>query len=301
MRINVIINPGAGQPEPILSQLNDAFGAAGIEWDVSVTHGSGDGYAAARKAAEADYDLIGVYGGDGTVSEVASALALGGPPMAVLPGGTGNALAEDLGIPKTLAEAAVLIASGEYDVRAVDMGRAGHQWFILRLTMGFEASLVEAATKELKDRFGWLAYAFASMQTIAAPPTATYRIDVDGEVVEAAGVACIIANSASTGVLGVRIAEGVDVSDGLLDVIVVQRADFLSLAGSAANASAGQYSENLTRWRGRRIRVESSPAQPVLADGEAARTTPIEVSIVPGVVGVVVPKGMGDPAVEDQG
>ena len=293
MRIKVIVNPGAGQPEPVLSILNDAFGGAGIEWDVAVTHGPGDGYDAARQAAGEGYDLIGAYGGDGTVSEVASALALGGPPMAVLPGGTGNALADDLGIPNNLVEATALVAGGTYDLRSVDMGRVGDGLFILRLTMGFEASVVEAATRELKERFGWLAYALAGLQALKDPPTAAYRIDVDGKTVEAPGVACIVANSSSTGVLGVRIAEGVDVSDGLLDVIIIESTDLVSLAGGAADAAAGQLPRVMSRWRGTRIRVESRPEQSVLTDGESRGTTPVDVAVVPGAIRVVVPKGAG--------
>lgn len=296
MRIKVIANPGAGQPEPVLSVLNDAFGGAGIDWDVAVTHGPGDGYEAARTAEAEGYDLVGVYGGDGTVAEVAAALALGGPPMAILPGGTGNALAEDLGIPKTLAEAAALVAGGEYEVRRVDMGSFAGGSFILRLTMGFEASLVDTATRELKDRFGWLAYAFAFLQTLSDPPVAAYRIEVDGETFEAHGLACIVANSASAGVLGVRIAEGVDLSDGLLDVVVVERPDLLELAGDAADAAAGEQLRSMSRWTGRRIRVESTPAQPVLSDGEEAGDTPVEVTVLPAAIGIVVPKGVAAPA-----
>lgn len=291
MRMIVIANPGAGQPEPVLRTLNDSVGAAGVDWQVVVTHGPGDGYKAALDAAKKGYDLIGAYGGDGTVTEVASALAVAcGPPMVVLPGGTGNGLAEDLGIPATLAEAAALIAEDNYDVRKVDMGRTGDGWFILRLTMGFEASVVEAATRELKDRFGWLAYAFASLQTLANPPMAKYELEVDGVKSTAEGVACLIANSASTGVLGVKIAEGVDVSDGLLDLIVVEWADLPALAGSVAEAAAGQKPRDLTRWCGKKIRVASTPTQCVLADGEDAGSTPVEAEVAPGAISVVVPK-----------
>jgi diacylglycerol kinase (ATP) len=291
MRIKVVINPGAGQPEPVLSILNTGFAEAGIDWDVAITHGPGDGETAAAEAVKAGFDLIGAYGGDGTVSEVASALASGGPPMVVLPGGTGNALAEDLGIPKALDEAVALVAGGDYDTRPVDLGRVGERWFVLRLTMGFEASVAEAATRELKDRFGWLAYAFAALQESSDPPRAKYTIDVDGESIEAEGVACLIANSASLGVVGVKIAEDVSVSDGLLDVLVVDRANLLPLLGTATSMAAGQESPNLARWRGNKIAVHSRPRQSVLTDGEPAGRTPVEVTVAPGAVTVVVPKG----------
>ena len=294
MRIRVIINPAAGVAEPILSVLNDVFGSAEIDWDVAITHDAGDGEAEARKAADKGFDLIGVYGGDGTVAEVASALAEGGPPMLLLPGGTGNALAEDLGVPPLLADAAALAVGGAGEIKRVDLGRAGDRRFVLRLTMGFEAEMVSAATREMKDRYGWLAYALTGLQTLAAPPMAAYSMTVDGEAIECEGLAAVIANSASSGLPGVRLAEDVDVADGLLDLIVVQNPDFLGWLGNAADVASGQQPRMLNRWRGTEIHVDAHPAQSVLSDGEDAGLTPVDVTVEPGVIGVLVPKPLGD-------
>jgi len=288
-RAMIIINPAAGKAEPILSVLNDVFGPAGIDWQVSITHKAGDGAAAARAAAEQGFDLIGAYGGDGTVAEVASALVGDGPPLLVLPGGTGNALADDLGIPPLLAAAAALATGDEPEIRRIDLGRVGEQWFVLRLTMGIEAAMVDATTRESKDRFGWLAYAVSGIQALSEPPIATYKITVDGETLEIEGVAVMVANSASTGVAGVRLATEINVSDGLLDVVVVQSAALPSLLASAADAAQGLEPRGLSRWSGREIRVESTPVQAVLADGEDAGSTPVDVTVVPGAVGVLVP------------
>jgi len=288
-RVMIVINPAAGKAEPILSVLNDVFGPAGIDWQVSITHKAGDGAAAARAAAEQGFDLIGAYGGDGTVAEVASALVGDGPPLLLLPGGTGNALADDLGIPPLLAAAAALATGDAGEVRRVDLGQVGDQWFVLRLTMGIEATMVDATTRESKDRFGWLAYAVSGIQALAEPPIATYRITVDGETYETEGVAAMVANSASTGVAGMRFATDINVSDGLLDVVVVQSAALPSLLASAADAAQGLEPRGLSRWSGREIRVESTPLQAVLADGEAAGSTPVDVTVVAGAVGVLVP------------
>lgn len=293
MRVKVIINPAAGRPEPILSVLNDVFAPAGIDWEVDITHKSGDGVAAARQAADEGYDLVAVYGGDGSVSEVVSGLAEGGPPILLLPGGTGNALAADLGIPPGLAEAAALAVGEAGEVRRVDVGRSGKLWFVLRLTTGFEADMVSAATQEMKDRFGWLAYAFTGLMAISDAPMVTYRITVDGVEVECEGLAALVANSAMVGVSSLRIAADVDVSDGLLDVVVAQRADLPGLIGSAADAAQGQQPRMMSRWRGKEIRVETTPPQAVLADGEDAGMTPVDVTVVPGAVGVLVPKRVG--------
>jgi YegS/Rv2252/BmrU family lipid kinase len=286
----VVINPAAGKPESVLSVLNDVFGAAGIAWDVAITHGPGDGLAAARRAAGKGYDLVAAYGGDGTVSEVASALAEGGPPMLLLPGGTGNALADELGIPSGLAEAAALAAVGTPTIRRVDLGRVGSRSFILRATMGVEVAMVKAATREMKDRYGWLAYVFAGLQAIQDAPVSTFTIAVDGHTHGCDGVAALVANSAATGVAGTRIAPDVDVSDGALDVFVVQAADLPGVLGSAKDTALGQQPRLMSRWRGAEIHIEASPAQAVLSDGEKAGRTPIDVTVVPGAVGVVVPE-----------
>ncbi len=292
-RVMIIVNPAAGKAEPVLSILNDVFGPAKIEWQVAITHRAGDGVTAAREAVEAGFDLIGAYGGDGTVAEVASALADGGPPLLLLPGGTGNALAEDLGIPSDLAGAAALALEGGSDVRRIDIGRTGDTRFVLRLTMGIEAALVGSATREMKDRLGWLAYVVAGVQALADPPVAEYTVTVDDESYVVEGVAAMIANSASVGHLaGVKLAQGVDLSDGRLDVAVVEKAGLPSLLGSVAEAAQGQEPGGVRRWSGARIRVDAKPAQAILADGEESGSTPVDATVIPAAVSVLVPRAL---------
>ena len=71
-RIHVVINPAAGQDEPILNIVNDVCRQHGVEWSASVTHKFGDATALARQAAEDGYDIVAGYGGDGTQHEIAS-------------------------------------------------------------------------------------------------------------------------------------------------------------------------------------------------------------------------------------
>lgn len=249
MRVKVVINPGAGQPQPVLSILNETLGEAGLDWDIAVTHKSGDGFVAAKQASDEGYELVCSYGGAGTVSEVAAALAGSSTPMGVLPGGTGNALADDLGIPNDLPAAAAL-----------------------------------------RGKFGWLAYAFAGLRTLKNPPRAMYRVEVDGQRHEVEGFACIVANSASTGVMGMKLSDRVDVSDGLFDVIIVESTNLTTLAGSTADAVGGSEPRSFCRWRGKMIKVESTPQQSVLIDGEDGGRTPVSVSILPGAVKIAVPR-----------
>ena len=110
--IRVIINPASGQDRPILPVLNQVFHAADIAWDVAVTNKGGDAHRFAVDAIRsAEVDVVGVYGGDGTVREVASGMVGSKKPLLVLPGGTANALALSLGIPVDLEQAASLVSS----------------------------------------------------------------------------------------------------------------------------------------------------------------------------------------------
>ena len=149
--VHVIINPAAGQNEPILNILNDVFHPAGVNWDVSLTHQSGDATRLAEDAAALGVDLVVAYGGDGTQMEVANGLLGTGVPQAILPGGTGNAMAHELKVPINTRQAAELIVSSSKR-RAVDLAKIGDQIFMLRAYCGLSAD--EAASREQKDKYG---------------------------------------------------------------------------------------------------------------------------------------------------
>ena len=85
----IIINPAAGNNEPILNTLNDVF-SDDVKWEVKITHASGDARRFAEEAVARQAAAVGVYGGDGTITEVAQVLANRDIPMLLLPGGTGN-------------------------------------------------------------------------------------------------------------------------------------------------------------------------------------------------------------------
>ena len=236
-RIQVIVNPAAGQDEPILNAMNSVFGEAGIEWDVSLTKQAGDAQRLAQEAVAAGVDVVAVYGGDGTVAEVASGL-IGSPvPMAILPGGTANVLSVELGIPVDITQACRLASGANSKIRKVDMGLVNEHHFILRVGIGFEAAMVENADRELKNKYGVLAYLWSAVQNLYKPEIAHYRMMLDGKLVETEGLTCIVANSGNLGQAGINLIPGIDVSDGLLDVIVIQQANlrtFFDIVGSIA-------------------------------------------------------------------
>ena len=121
--LHVVVNPASGKNEPILNTLNDVFHPVGVTWSASVTNAYGDAMYQAREAAKSGSDIVVAYGGDGTVMEVVNGLLGTGVPMGILPGGTGNVLSIEVGIPQTLGEAAQVLVSEEATIRQIDVGQ----------------------------------------------------------------------------------------------------------------------------------------------------------------------------------
>lgn len=291
-RAFVIVNPASGQDETILNTLNTAFRAAGLDWDVAITKKEGDATRLAREAAASgEIDVVAIYGGDGSVMEAASGLIGSDVPLAILPGGTNNVMSVELGIPKPLEDAAALVGSAPAQIRSVDMGRFNDHLFILRVGIGYEAVINETADREMKDRFGGLAYSLAGLKALKNPPVAKYRLTLDGELEEVEGLWVMIANSASLGAPNLNLVHRISVSDGLLDVIVVRRADLdslLSVASSVADVKI--IGKPLPHWQVREVLIEADPPMAVTGDGEIWEPTPASASVVPQAVTILVPR-----------
>jgi YegS/Rv2252/BmrU family lipid kinase len=286
--VKLIINPLAGRRQVMLGVLHSVLGGAGIHWGIAFTHGPGDALRLARAALDEGWEIVAACGGDGTVMEVASALLGSHTTMAILPLGTGNVTATELGIPLALEDAAALIASGSGRVRRIDMGEAGNHKFMLRMGVGFEAALKDNTPVELKQNLGAFSYVLTGLGTLLSPPLSKYTIVVDGTSLSRDGIACIVANSGMTGIAGITLADGVSVSDGLLDVMVVSEATLPTILGKAAEMAMGE-GARFERWQGREISIYSSPTREITCDGESAGTTPVTVRVIEGAVGVLVP------------
>ncbi|MFC2026228.1 diacylglycerol/lipid kinase family protein [Chloroflexota bacterium] len=288
-KIHLIINPASGQPQPILNQINDVCYPAGVLWGVSITQKSGDATRFARQAIDEGAEVLGAYGGDGTVMEVAKAVQGGDIPMAILPGGTANLMSVELGIPKDLTQAARIMIDPNSVVRSVDMAQAGDQQFMLRLGIGLGGEKVRLADREMKDRWGILAYSIAGLKALKTVPIASYRITVDGVEYQTDGKTCLVDNAGNLGMSGVSASKTISVSDGLLDVIVVRDASVGSLIAVGANVMGQEKSGAVKHWQGREISIECDPPQPVTGDGEMWDDTPISALVLPGVLPILTP------------
>lgn len=290
-RIQVIVNPAAGGNEPILNTLNDKFKEYDVKWDARITHAEGDATRLAQEAVADGVDLVAAYGGDGTVGEVARGLANSGVPLAVLPGGTANALAMGLGIPFNLPIAVDLIFKSR--VEPMDLGEANGRTFVLRADMGLSTKMAQQASRELKDRFGVVAYAISGLQAISQPERIVYQLTIDGQEIEAEGVACIVTNHNELGAMGLKFVPNVRAGDGLLDAFVVK--DTISVFAAAAaqltRADTGeQEPQGLQHWQGKHFSVHAVMSQDYSLDGDLVGQSPLTVKVLPQVLRILVPE-----------
>lgn len=291
-RVHVIVNPASGQPgDAVLNTLNAVLTEeAGVEWDVSLTRDAGDGFRQAKAAVEQGVDAVAVYGGDGTVREVVSALKCSDMPLAILPGGTGNLFAVQLGIPKALRRAAQLIA-GPHRIDTVDVGLANGEAFVVAAGTGLIAETMDVTDREMKGRMGFPAYFVGGYKKLRELRHAEYRLVLDEERVEEGdGVACLVSNTNSTGISGLQVPSGGSNKDGLLDVLFFHDVDpptVLSVVGDILGLQ--ELTAPLVCWPVKKVTIEADPPQLVTLDGDITGETPVEVTILPSALRIIVP------------
>ena len=214
--------------------------------------------------------------------------------MGILPGGTGNGFAREMGIPKTLREATEVLCTSTR-TRAVDVGRlsdlgqadVADRYFVQRMYVGVERE--EQTSRELKDKYGVFAYLVNATQHAGETKVVGYRVDLDGETVEFEASKVYVVNSGMMGT-GLRITHSYAVDDGLFDCFLVDKRDLSTLTAAAVRflnlprAKVSRYHRQAAR-----VRIETKPDQPVWTDGEYVGRTPVTVEVMPGALAVVVP------------
>jgi len=287
-RIEVIVNPGSGQPKPVLHTLNSVFRPANVEWNLSLTHESGDAERFAREAVENHVDAVAAFGGDGTVMEVARGV-MGSPiPMAILPGGTANLMSVELGIPKDLTKAAEIIANPESVVKSIDVGEVNGAFFLLRIGMGIAAHKVELADREMKDRYGLMAYSIAALKAMKNATPVKYHFNLDGVEIDEEGVTCLVDNAGNFGVAGFSASKDISLFDGLLDVILIRDRSFQSFVSVGKSVATSTPSKDtFHHWQAKEIYISADPPQSIQVDGEIGWETPVNIKVIPRAVQVL--------------
>jgi YegS/Rv2252/BmrU family lipid kinase len=282
--IPVIINPASGKPQPVLHTVNETFRAHNLSWRGHLTYKFGDATRFAQQAVADGAEMV-VYGGDGTVLEVANGVMGSDVAIGILPGGTGNAVATELGISRKIEEAAELICTSK-NQRAVDIAQVDDQYYLLRAYTG--VSQDQAASRELKDKYHLMAYPMEVVKVLKNSPHAQYTVTVDGKKTEVAAMTCFVNNLDNTGGVDIDVGD-ITPDDGLVDVMIVSK-DRQSVSElSHYILGHGKSKSHAYHGQGKVVTVDADPPQTVWLDGEFYKNTPVTIQVHPGAVKVIVP------------
>lgn len=267
-RSAVVVNPvKVTDLDDFRRTVDGALAAAGWPeptWYETTVEDPGRGQAAA--AVEAGAEVVFACGGDGTVMACVTALAGTDVALAVLPQGTGNLLAANLGLSNDLA--AGLEVAVERGMRRLDVGVVGDQCFAVMAGMGFDAQMLDSTSETTKKRIGWPAYLVGAAKHLRdRPMRVSIRID-DGPPLRRRARSVLIAN---VGRLqgGVRLLTDAEPDDGWLDVAVLTpRTLGHWLAMGWAVLRRRDSVPRMEVLRGRKVVITSNRAQPRQLDGD---------------------------------
>jgi YegS/Rv2252/BmrU family lipid kinase len=240
--------------------------------------------------------LLIAAGGDGTVGAVANVLAGTDALLAVIPLGTSNDVARSLGIPPDAVEAGCLVPNGR--VCAIDAVRlrtseGTERVFLNAATAGLNVAFARHATEpSMREQFGRLTYPVAAARAVRGSEPFECTLECDGERTAVAAVHLSVSNApVFGGVLGMRV-PGASLTDGLLDVIAVERLSLPRLVLAVADAFVGRHTpvHGVHAMRVPRLRVSAESDIEIAVDGEVLGALPAEFEVLPAAVRVVVPK-----------
>lgn len=283
------VRSGGGAYRRDLPLILDALRGLGYEVDARETQGVGDATRLAREAVEQGLDLVCAIGGDGTVNEVVNGIAGTGVTLAVVPTGTVNVLALELGIPLDPPDACRLAAQGH--AIDVDLGRAGERYFALMAGAGFDAAVVAAMNPMFKRALQEAAFALQGLRVFLTEDFPLIRVESGAETAE--GYFVVVGNSSNYGG-SFGITPIADMRDGLLDVCVLKDKSLLGMAHYwlAALLSAHLRHPKVEYFRTAHARLSVAEGEGevlVQTDGEVAGKLPLDCTVVPGALHVITP------------
>jgi YegS/Rv2252/BmrU family lipid kinase len=246
-----------------------------------------------RKAIKAGVDLLVVWGGDGMVQRSLDVLARekGGSkiPLAIMPAGTGNLLATNLGIPVDLTEAVRLAFHGRR--RRIDLGKLNGEYFGVMAGVGFDGAMIRDADRKLKDRLGKLAYVWTGLRNVnGEAPRA--RVMVDGAKWFDDEASCVLVGNVGTITGGIHAFDDAKPDDGWLDVGVATAQGAVEWARALGTMAIGRsdHSPFVRMTRARRIEVTLRSKLGYELDGGARIPTKrLAIQVAPGAVKICVP------------
>ncbi|MDE1171814.1 MAG: diacylglycerol kinase family lipid kinase [Verrucomicrobium sp.] len=288
-RTCIILNPAARGERA--GQLEVKLRALAPDADLKRTSASGDARLQAARAVEEGYRVIVAAGGDGTVNEVVNGIdgAHDRVTLGILPVGTVNVFALELGIPNSLEKAWEVVRRGRE--RRIDLARANGHYFVQLAGIGFDAQVVEKNDWGMKKLLGPLSYVLTAAQMMAQKPP---RLTVRTETVEHEGAFVLLGNGRYYGGRFSMFPEA-DMEDGLLDVCVFEQMNPLALARYLQGVATGTHTkmDDVRYFKAARLSVTAEETVPVEVDGEMLGHLPCEFGLAQRALRVLAPERGG--------
>lgn len=289
-RADLIINPTSGTwlHRVDVDVVRGKLARRGVSLHVYETRKQGDATAEARRAVGQEFDLVIAAGGDGTINEVANGLAGSQVPLAILPQGTENVLAQEFSIPLDPSHASDVILEG--NTVTIDLGLVKNRHFLLMVGIGLDAQVASEVAPSMKKIFGSAAYPLTALQTVLRFDPCEMEIAIDNEAFPRTGYFVIVGNSRNYAA-GFMVTPLARLDDGRLDVCIFKRKTIVDLVRYvAATAQLKQMDlRDVQYLQAEKIEVRAAEKLPVHADCEVVGTTPVEIQCVPRSLALVVP------------
>jgi diacylglycerol kinase (ATP) len=281
----VILNPAAGNEQA--KHWQERIDSIVRGCPVRVTSRSSDAEALARRAAEEGFATIVAVGGDGTVNEVVNGIAGSDATLGLLPLGTVNVFAMELGLPSHNLELCWDITQGE-NVRLVDLPSANGRFFVQLAGVGLDAQVVKETSLAFKRSFGPLSYLISAAQIAAREPPKLFIESVDTSVDEASFV--LIGNGRLYGGPFPFFKHAIT-DDGLVDVVLFKRLGYLEIIQYLQDVvfSSDIRAPDIEYFQTQHLRVTSAQEVPVELDGELAGNCPVDFRIQEKALRALVP------------
>ncbi|MFC2022583.1 diacylglycerol/lipid kinase family protein [Chloroflexota bacterium] len=323
MQAELIYNPYGGQVA-VRHELEDVVAFLGhCGWTVSwqETSGPKDAINLARQAVDRGAKVVIAAGGDGTVNEVANGLLGSDVALGVLPIGTTNVWALQMGIPalnpilqsakltklvadlekriahsvpskyyrRVLLNAAKVLLEGR--IVAVDVGEVSGRHFLLWAGIGLDAAIVESISLKDKKALGAWAYLLPALEIARQYHSTDIRLNLDGKVINASTPLIVVSNIQLYGAL-FAIGAKARVNDGKLDVCIFKGDGFFTFVQHALKVLSHQHLRDpkIEYYQCSEITIETARVLPVHVDGEPITETPVTIRTVPSALKVIVPK-----------
>lgn len=291
MRVVAIINPisGGRRLDALTSDVGQRLASRGIKLAVRATTGPGHATLIARSLDPGARAVLSV-GGDGTLREVAEGLVGSQTPIVVVPSGTENVIAQELGARATASRVVETVVRGRS--RAVDVGSANGRCFLIVAGVGFDGAVARRLAAERSGHISHLNYLGPMLKAAWSYRFPPIRVVVDDEVVfEDRGVAFVGVMSRYS--VGLRVVRDAVWDDGILDVCILRCGHVGRLCVHAMRVALRCHveSKHTVYCRGQRVTITSRDQVPVEIGGEAAGVLPLDLMVRRRAVRLMIPPG----------